>query len=64
MSNPSRSRSRGFLSTWAGDSLVRRFVAWLVQSAILLAALAVIFAIIWLVLMPLMIDGLTKVFDR
>lgn len=64
MSNPSRSRSRGLLSTWAGDSLLRRFVAWLVQSAILLVLLAIAFAIIWFVLTPLMVDGITRVFAR
>jgi hypothetical protein len=64
MSHPSRSRSRGFLSSWAGESLGRRFVAWLVQSAILLAVAAIGFAIIWFVFMPWMIDGLTRVFTR
>ena len=56
-----RSRSRGPLTAWAGDSLWRRFVAWLAQSAILFAALALALALIWLVFVPIMLDGVTKV---
>jgi len=59
-----RPRRRGLLSQWAGDSPSRRFVAWLAQSAILLAVAGAIFAVIWFVLMPMMIDGLVDVFQR
>jgi hypothetical protein len=43
---------------------VRRFAAWLVQSTILLLVVAIAAAIIWFVLTPLMIDGITRVFAR
>ncbi|MEX0625563.1 MAG: hypothetical protein WD402_03365 [Chloroflexota bacterium] len=43
---------------------MRRFLAWLVQSAILLAVVAIGFALIWFVLTPGMIDGITQVFAR
>jgi hypothetical protein len=39
-------------------------VAWLAQSAILLGALALVLALIWFVLMPMMVDGITQVFNR
>ena len=64
MTNPRRSRTRGPLRAWAGDSLSRKFLVWLLRSAVSLAALAIGLAIIWFVLMPNMIDGLTKVFAR
>jgi hypothetical protein len=64
MPNGARSRSRGLLSAWAGDSLWRRFVAWLAQSAILLTAVALVAAVVWFILTPMMIDGITKVFNR
>jgi hypothetical protein len=44
--------------------LWRRFVAWLAQSAILLGVLVIGIAVIWFVLTPMMIDGLTRVFAR
>jgi hypothetical protein len=61
MPNPRRSRNRGLLRAWAGDSLWRQFVAWLARSALLLALGALLFAIIWFVLMPWMIEGFTNV---
>jgi hypothetical protein len=47
--------------TWAGDSQWRRFVAWLGQTAILVTAAALLFATIWFVLTPWMIDNFTQV---
>ena len=48
--------------TWAGDSLWRRFVAWLGQTAILIVVGAIGIAVIWFVLTPMMTDGLVEVF--
>ncbi len=46
----------------AGDSPWRQFVAWLIRSALSLAVLAIALAIILLILVPNMIDGLTTQF--
>jgi hypothetical protein len=59
-----RSRSRGLLSAWAGESPWRRLVAWLVQGVILVGVLALALAVIWFILTPWMIDGITNVFQR
>jgi hypothetical protein len=59
-----RSRARGPLRAWAGDSLWRRFVAWLAGTFLLLAIAAATFAVIWFVLMPMMIDGFTNIMQR
>lgn len=64
MRNARRSRPRGPLSAWAGDSLWRRFVVWLAGNLVLLAIAAAAFAVIWFVLMPMMIDGFTDVMQR
>ena len=64
MTKGRRSRTPGPLRAWAGDSLSRKFLVWLLRSAMSLAVLAIGLAIIWFVLMPNMIDGLTKVFAR
>ena len=64
MRNVRRSRTTGPLRAWAGDSLWRQFVVWLVRNVVSLAVLVAVLAIILLVLMPNMIDGLTKVFSR
>jgi hypothetical protein len=58
MSRRSRSRRRkGLLSEWAGDSPWRRLVAWLVQTAVLIGMVAVMYLVIVNVLLPGMIDG-------
>jgi hypothetical protein len=64
MTNARRSRTPGPLHAWAGDSLPRRFLVWLLRSAVSLAVLAIGLAIVWFVLTPNMIDGLTKIFTR
>lgn len=46
--------------TWAGDSLWRRFVAWLGQTAILAALLAVGVAIMWFLIMPMVTNNLVQ----
>ena len=48
--------------TWAGDSVWRRMVAWLGQTALILTAGLVGIVIVMQVLVPNMIDGLTEVF--
>ena len=64
MTNARRSRTRAPLRAWAGDSLPRKFLVWLLRSAVSLAVLAIGLAIIWFVLMPNMIDGLTRILTR
>lgn len=64
MSKARRSRTTGPLRAWAGDSLWRQFVAWLLRSALYLVLVAVVFGIIWFVLTPNMIDGLLNVFGN
>lgn len=64
MPNTRRSRATGPFRAWAGDSLWRQFAVWLTRGAVSLAVLAIGFAIIWFVLTPVMIDGLTRVFTR
>jgi hypothetical protein len=64
MRSARRSRPRGLLRAWAGDALWRQFVAWLAGSALSLAIAAAVFAIIWFVLAPWMIDGFTDVIRR
>lgn len=64
MTNARRPRTRARLRAWAGDSLWRQFLVWLLRSGISLLALVMGLAIIWFILMPNMIDGLTKVFSR
>ena len=64
MTNARRSRTRVPLRAWAGDSLSRKFLVWLLRTAVSLAVLAIGLAIVWFVLTPNMIDGLTKVFAR
>jgi hypothetical protein len=48
--------------TWAGDSAVRRLIAWVGQTAVLVAVVAIGIAIVWFVLAPSMIDGIVGVF--
>ena len=64
MTKGRRSRTPAPLRAWAGDSLSRKFLVWLLRSAVSLGVLAIGLAIIWFVLMPNMIGGLTKVFAR
>lgn len=64
MRNARRSGPVGPLRAWAGDSLWRRFVVWLARNLLLIAISAAVFAVIWLVLLPLMIDGFTSVMQR
>lgn len=62
VSRPLRARPRrGLLNGWAGDSLWRRFVAWVAQSAALVVVAAVIFAAVWFVLVPWMTNGFIDV---
>lgn len=62
MSNARRSRTTRPLRAWAGDSLWRQFIVWLIRSAVSLAVLAIALVIILLVLVPNMIDGLMRQF--
>jgi hypothetical protein len=62
--SPRRRRRKGLFMTWAGDSLWRRFVAWLGQTAIIVAVGAIGIALIWFVLYPMMIDNLVEVFGN
>jgi hypothetical protein len=64
MTNARRSRTPGPLRAWAGDSLSRKFLVWLLRSAVSLAVLAIGLAIIWFVLTPMMIDGVTRVLTQ
>jgi hypothetical protein len=48
--------------TWAGGSPWRRFVAWLGQTAILIAIAGVGILIVMQILLPNMINGLVEVF--
>ena len=64
MTNARRSRTSGPLRAWAGDSLPRKLLVWLLRSAASLAVLAIGLAIVWFILTPNMSDGLTKVFAR
>jgi hypothetical protein len=64
MTKVPRPRTTGPLRAWAGDSLGRRFLVWMLRSAVSLGVLAVGLAIIWFILTPNMIDGLTKIFSR
>jgi hypothetical protein len=64
MTNARRSRTRGRLRGWAGDSLWRQFLVWLLRNVVSLLVLGIGLAIVWFILMPNMIDGLTKVFAR
>lgn len=57
-------RRRGLLSTWAGDSVWRRAVAWTVQQTIPLLILAIGIAIVWFLLVPLMISGVQSVIQN
>ena len=57
-----RRKRKGLFMTWAGDSLWRRFVAWLGQTAILVAAAALVYVITMNVLVPNMVDGMVEVF--
>jgi len=47
--------------TWAGDSPRRRFVAWLGQTALLLAMAVAVYAVVMNVLVPAMTNGMTDV---
>jgi hypothetical protein len=64
MSSTSRRRGRrkGLFMTWAGDSPWKRLVAWLGQTAPLIALFAAGAAIIWFVLTPWMIESFTDTF--
>ena len=64
MTKVRRSGTAGPLRTWAGDSVWRQFLVWLLRGAVSIAVLAVGFAIIWFILTPWMIDGITNVFQR
>ena len=64
MTNARRSRAPGPLRAWAGDSSSRKFLVWLLRSVLSLLVLGIGLAIIWFILLPNMIDGLTKVFAR
>ena len=62
MSKTRGSRTAGPFRAWAGDSLWRQFLVWVLRSVVSVAMLAIIFVIVWFVLTPNMIDGLVKVF--
>lgn len=62
MSNARRLRRTGPLRVWAGDSLWRQFLVWLLRLAVSAAVLAITFAIIWFVLTPTMISGIVNTF--
>ena len=64
MTKARRSRTTGPLRAWAGDSLWRQFLVWLLRGAVSLVVLATVFAIVWFVLTPNMIDGLVDVFGN
>lgn len=64
MTKARRSRSIGPLCPWAGDSRWRQFAAWLIRSALSLLVLAIGLAIIMLILVPNMIDGVVKMFSN
>jgi len=49
------------LAEWAGDSPWRRFVAWLVRTAVLAAAIAFALALVWLVALPWIVNGYREV---
>jgi hypothetical protein len=50
--------------TWAGDSPLRRLVAWLGQTAILLALGIIGIVIVMQVLVPMMTGGLVQIFQN
>jgi hypothetical protein len=50
--------------SWAGESPLRRLIAWLGQTVILVVIAAVGFALVWFVLVPIMIDGVVDVFNN
>jgi hypothetical protein len=58
----SRRPRRGLFLAWAGDSVWRRFLAWLAQTAIMVALVAIVAAMTMLVLLPMMTEGLTEIF--
>lgn len=50
--------------TWAGDSTWKRFVAWLGQTALIVALGVIGIAVVLQVLLPMMTDGLVEVFQN
>jgi hypothetical protein len=60
----SRRRRKGLFMTWAGDSLLRRFIAWLGQSAILAAMLIAVYLVVMTVLVPWMTSGVVDVMQH
>lgn len=60
MANANRSRTRGPLRESAGDSPRRQLLVWLLRGVVSMLVLLIGFAIIWLILTPNMIDGLSK----
>lgn len=61
MSRIRRSRTAGPFRAWAGDSLWRQFLVWLLRTVVSAAVLAITFAIIWFVLTPNMINSMVNV---
>lgn len=64
MTNARRSRTRGPLRAWAGDSLWRQFLVWLLRGVVSVVMLAIVFVIIWFVLTPNMISGIVNTFTN
>jgi hypothetical protein len=64
MSPTRRSTALGPLGRWAGDSPSRRLAVWLLRHVVSLLVLAVGVAVILFVLVPNMIDGVTKILSR
>ena len=60
MTNVRRSRPTGPLRSWAGDSPPRQLVAWLIRSAIVLAAVLVAYLVITNVLAPALANGIVS----
>ena len=60
MSYARRSRPSGPLRRWAGDSLWRRFVVWLVVNTVALLVLIAGVLVILNVLVPNMIHGIVS----
>ena len=57
-----RRKRKGLFMTWAGDSPMRRFVAWVGQTALIVAMGVAVIAIVMQILLPMMTDGLIDVF--